>query len=163
MIFHIIGAALGALVHLLAICLKIVYNILKFLHVRLLVLYLAVCGLVQLIFHSFTGREIWFWIGLALCALVTFAAWTLPFRKRGKRRKREEREALEEERTGDAEEEVAAARDGRESPVYPRYYEAEGREGYVFAEYADRYELYRREGNYYILERTDEKPLERRR
>ena len=42
----------------------------------------------------------------------------------------------------------------------PRYYDVAGREGYVFAEYSDRYELYFKGEGGYMLVRTDYKKSE---
>ena len=42
-------------------------------------------------------------------------------------------------------------------PVFPRYFEVEGHAGYLFAEYEDRYELFRRNGGGWDYIRTDYK------
>ena len=141
--FKFLKTILFGIAKLLAFCLKIIYNILKLLKIRVLTLYLVICGLVQLIAHAFSGNEVWFFSGLALCGVVTVAAWifTLSRNKRTKERKKKEQE--EQERAQEERPPVAEQ---------PKYYWVEGHENYYFAEYGDRYELFRRteSGDEYI-------------
>ena len=163
----ILRMAFGAVVHLLVILLKIVYNILAFLKVRLLALYLIVCGILQLAMHPFTGEKAaWFWIGVVICLLATLTAWSWKFRSMRRRKPRYYEEDDDEE--DEPEQEAAVAEEPEPPPKpkparvhYPKYFEAAGHEGYIFAEYSDRYELYRREGDKFSLVRVDEKPLEK--
>ena len=139
---------------LLAFCVKIIYNILKLLKIRVLALYLVVCGFVQLIFHAFDENLVWFILGFALCCLITVTAWIVSF-TRSKRAKARTREPEKEERG----EEKPSAPVSPPAPVreQPRYYWVKGHKDYYFAEYNDRYELFRRteSGDLYI--RTDYK------
>lgn len=159
----ILRKAVGAVVHLLVILLKIVYNILAFLKIRLLALYCIVCGILQLAYHPFSGENAaWFWVGIALCLLATLFAWWRRFHKKQKRKEAERgREAERTAREEPAQEELAVAEAPKPAPArYPRYFDAAGHEGYIFAEYGDRYELYHREGNKLVLVIVDEKSTE---
>lgn len=144
--FTFFKTVFGAICHLLAICLKIVYNILKFLRVRVLSLYLAVCGLLQLAFRLFEGyNAAYFYIGLGACCVVTLLSWIFFIRKRI-RRKRVARDRKPPEETRERLSENARGQE----PLFPRRYAVEGHKDYYFIEYEDRYELY------FIGERGDE-------
>ena len=130
--------------HLLALCCKIAYNILRMLKIRILTLYLAACGAAQLFFNAFAGgKVVWFWTGAALCFGVTVAAWSVFFlkRRRVKERKREHTppDPMPSDEDAPPVDEV-------------RYFTVKGHENFYFAEYADRYELYekRHDGDHYI-------------
>lgn len=138
---------------MLALCLKIAYNILRVLKIRVLTLYLLVCGCAQLFFHAFeNGNALWFWIGFALCCALTAIAWVVSFWRRRRRKARQKPPTEEPEEEAEEQEEVS-------SPPQPtvRYYTVKGHENFYFAEYDDRYELFekRRDGDRYI--RTDYK------
>lgn len=162
------------LYHAIVLIAKIVYGILKFLHIRLLALYVAVCALLSLFFPVSTTGLVYFLVGLGVCVVVTLIGWILAVRRRAEakkraealkrekrekrmRRKRKEEEAPSGEETLTDEAAPAAAPPTIPPPPrYPLYFEVEGHPGYFFAEYADRYELYRRTeggGTEYI--RTD--------
>ena len=140
--------------HLLALCLKIAYNILKALKIRILTLYLAACGCAQWFFRAFDGgNAVWFWTGFALCCALTLTAWAvflLRYRKRAERKRMQEEETEEELPC-----EPVPTEEDQQGGV--RYFTVKGHENFYFAEYDDRYELYekRREGDRYI--RTDYK------
>ena len=155
--FRLLRAACGAAVHLLAIFLKIVYNILKLFRVRLLALYLAVCGLLHLCFHSFAGMGIaYFWVGFAVCCLVTLYGYAGGASERLRRKNALERECCSCEEPAQEEAQCKAAQ-----PPYPLWFAVEGREDFAFAEYRDRYELFRRDGEQWIYVRTDYKKEEK--
>ncbi len=172
-IFQAIGALIALFFRLVATALKVIYRILKFFRIRLLTLYLVVCGLLQLCFHTFEGFAVtYFWIGVAACAAVTLYGWTSRAREKARRRelaRRERGEAEREkrERGNKREERVESTREERasapETPAfmpraqYPQYFEVEGHEGFMFAEYEDRYELFRREASGWTYIRTDYK------
>ncbi len=175
-----LAAGVKAILNLLATGLKIVYNVLKYLRIRLLALYLLVCGLLQLCFGVFDGKAAYFWVGFALCAAVTLAGWGVRLYKRFAKfvpRKRTEEPAEEEEPAAEAPAPMPAPTyspipapgpapapapapmpaPAPPKPSSPRYFEVEGHAGYYFAEYDDRYELYRRTEHGDELLRTDEK------
>ncbi len=166
----LLKAVFGAIYHLLAIAVKIVYNILKLLRVRLLAFYLVVWGFVRLFYGRLPELAVtWFYVGLALCLLVTLLAWCYALHARRKRalasRARKEENAKEENERKEGKEAPAEQsapsqrQDGEEGavpPAYPRYFET-GQEGYLFAEYEDRFELYVRDGEVYRHVRTDKK------
>ncbi len=150
----------------IAFCCKIVYHIFKWLRIRLLVLYLIVCAILQLTLHVFDGKTYLFWIGVAVCLAVTLFAWGL-FLKRKFSGKRVPREMPQK----DTQEENAEpqAQKKEETPQRkplsikknvkerPKYYDVAGRPDYVFAEYADRFELYFKDADGLRLVRTDYK------
>lgn len=144
-----------AILHLLAICLKIVYNVLKIFRIRLLALYLLICGFVQLIWHPIGRDTVWFWVVFGVLCLLTLISWVLWFRnKLGGRSRRVAEIAPARKKTSDFEPPVPQQSERSDEP---RWYEVEGRPDYYFAEYEDRYELYRRtiNGNEHV--RTDYK------
>ena len=158
----ILKTLISSFLHLLAICAKIVYNVLKFLRIRLLALYLLVCGILYLIFGEFSGAyQTLFWVGFAFFLLCTLLAWAKRFHGRGKKKRLEEERDRERERTED---ELAASSFEKEpSPSkkqkkkQPVYYEVEGKPDYIFAEFDDRFELYRRSGDELKIVRVDYK------
>ncbi len=152
-IFSIIFAGIKAVGRVIVFGCKIVYRILKLLRIRLLALYLVACGFCQLFFHAFSGYTLAiFWVGFATCVLISLLSWFLSFRERNKRRKltRLANSPLP------VEEDVLQA-PIPPSPAYPQYYGVEGKKDYMFAEYEDRYELYRQKGRGWILVQTDYK------
>lgn len=176
--FRLLASACNAVAHLLAIILKIVYNILRFFRVRLLALYLASCGIAQLCFRVFSGTfgSAYFWAGFGACCLVTLFCWISSVRARRRRKKakrdlsaeRAEESAPEEDRPPEKKKTRPRFRKEKnegnappEPPVrtvkYPQYYEVEGHADYMFAEYEDRYELFRREASGWSYVRTDYK------
>lgn len=162
-------AGLKAILQLLAFLVRIVYNILKLFKVRLLALYLLVCLFVQIFYHIFDGPfgKAYFYAGLAACILVTLYGWAKPIREAHKRRKLKERDRRLEEEREEKEEEREAQKTQpspapapvpvRAAPQYPQYFDVTGHPDFMFAEYADRYELFRKgtSGLEYI--RTDYK------
>ena len=168
LIFTFLKTAVLSFLRLLGIVCKIVYRALKFLHIRLLTLYVAVCGILAIFLPVFgrTGR-VYFWTGFAVCLLVTLLSWVVTVHKKIMSRPHtlqteesdEEGEAQPQESPAPtaAPEPAPVAAPPQEQVRYPRYFDVEGRAQYFFAEYADRYELYRRttRGAEYI--RTDYK------
>lgn len=161
----IFKTVISAIVHLLALLIKIVYNIFKLLRIRLLALYLIVCGLTELIFRVFHGAyAAVFWAGCVFCVLVTLVSWG-SFLRRKLSRKRVAREARtpndarpsEEVQAEVQEESAQASAPPAQTERVPHYYDVAGAEGYVFAEYEDRYVLYRRTKNGLEYVRTDDK------
>lgn len=169
MILSLLLMLLQFIAQLCYACIKGVYLLLKTLRIRVFALYLCVCGIVQLIWKPFsTGKGLaLFCVGLGVCLLITVCSWISAFRRQSIRRKREE-----EERRARKQEKEAKKRERRlkkqkappaptaEAQVYPTYFEVEGRPGYVFAEYADRYELYYRDQDRMVYIRTDPKKEE---
>lgn len=180
-IFKMLWSGIKALGLLLATGLKIVYNVLKFLRIRVLALYLILCAILQLAFHVFSGNMHWFWIFFAIFACLTATGWYVYLREKFKRESlvreqhtghgappAEEPEAAPEEEPA---QEYAPAPAPTPAPApapaparrparnYPQFFEVEGHEGYYFAEYPDRYELFRRteDGDEHI--RTDFKNI----
>lgn len=147
---------------------KIVYRIFKIFRIRILVLYLAVCAVLQLTLHVFDGKEFIFWIGTAGCIALTLLAWALylkrKFQKPVKRRMPsygKDEVSDETEQTFDEEECAVAAtieqktkrkNHGKERP---KYYNVAGRPDYIFAEYSDRFELFKKSSDGLFLVRTD--------
>lgn len=159
-LLRFLRAGIGAILHLLALFLKIVYNILKFFRVRILALYLTVCGIVQLFFHTFSGwGAAYFWVGFALCALITVYGWVRFFREKNRRDSLDEQDKIvrSEERAEQKAETAAAIPPAAPTAVFPRYFEVEGHAGYMFAEYEDRYELFLRRNGGWDYIRTDYK------
>lgn len=161
---------LKAAMSVILLCLKIVYRILKLLRIRILALYLAVCGIVQLAFHAFDGRIALFWAGFAVCAFLTLVSWVLHVRKRIRgsrlvRTKRDtgeaEEEAKEEPAPEKKREKKHEKKEKKPSAERPKYYDVAGKPDYVFAEFGDRYELYRKDEGGLTLVRTDYKNNER--
>lgn len=166
--------------HFIATCAKVVYTILKIFHIRLLALYLCVCGIVQLIWKPFSGGgALYFWLGTAACLLVTLAGWVYAAHKRKirkreeearKRAEQEEKEREKEEKRLQKEEKRRCKKERKhrkdeppapsENKTYPVYFEVEGHPGYVFAEFEDRYDLYYRSADGLTYVRTDPKSKE---
>lgn len=172
-LFGIVKAAVGAVCRIVGLALKLVYRILAFLHIRLLALYLLVCAVLSLFYPIFTDAIAVFWVGFGLCAAATLLSWFFAAKRALARRprrepaeekpqkggKKREKEPAEEAQEG---QEQPRRRERREKapapkPRYPLYFDVEGHPGYFFAEYADRYELYRREGDGAVYIRTDRK------
>lgn len=150
----ILKAVLTAVFRVAWLICKIVYRILKSLHIRLLVAYAVICALLSIFLPVF--RPPWiagFWTGLGICAAVTAVSWFLVLRRK-LRAPRPVREERKEEKESERAAETAAADAG---PSAPQYFDAEGMPGYFFAEYGDRYELYRRTEEGYVHVRTDYK------
>ncbi len=160
-LFSLIWAAIKAVFGVIALGFKILYHVLRLLRIRLLFLYLVVCGLLQLIFQLFTGyAAIIFWLGLGACVMLTLFAWGLHFYAAAKRKyvrrerreeKRRERRRRRRERQKRNEETLPAAQ------IYPQYFGVEGKPDYMFAEYEDRYELFCRDGGEWKYVKTDYK------
>ncbi|MGN0822336.1 MAG: hypothetical protein ACI4NG_01035 [Candidatus Gallimonas sp.] len=156
---RIVRTALRSAAHLLAFCLKIVYNILKLLKVRLLALYLAACGFLQLCFRAFDGGKVYFFLGLCFFVGLSLFGWLRDLRERRRR------SGAAGKKTEPSEPKGAAREKTRNSAPdeLPRYYEAEGHPGYLFAEYGDRYELFVRSESGWTYLRTDYKQDQRSR
>ena len=169
--FKMLWAGVKAAGLLLATGLKIVYNIIKFLRIRLLALYLVVCAILQLSFGAFDGKSEWFWIFFAICICITAASWYGHYRQKHARERVSRAPNAEPAPTQEpapqpappapepqpvpqpvpqpapepAPQPVPAPPPPPPVPVhYPKFYEVEGHAGYYFLEYADRYELYKR-------------------
>ena len=144
-----------AILHLLALCLKIVYNVLKIFRIRLLALYLFICGIVQLIWHPIGRDTVWFWVVLGALCLLTIISWVLSFKNKFFGRSRRATEIAPAKTENSDLEPPTPEREER--PMEPVWFEVEGRPDYYFAEYEDRYELYHRtpSGNEHV--RTDYK------
>lgn len=157
-ILHAIGAVIGFLFRMLAAFCKILYRILKALHIRLLFLYLVVCGILQLCFRTFDGfASAYFWVGIAACAAVTLYGWTSAARERKRRRELTRRSREERAREKEAVQDNGAQSASVQAKRFPQYFEVEGHEGFMFAEYENRYELFRREADGWTHIRTDYK------
>ncbi len=166
--------------HMLAVICKSLYQILKLLRIRILALYLVVCGIVQLIWGFFSTGDgiLYFWLVFAVCLLITVFSWIYAFRKKSALRKEEKQrqEERRQQRKADNEKnkrDRQLQKDGRkkskqskkllsDAPVnaeqtFPVYFEALGHPGYIFAEYEDRYELYHNENGTLVYLRTDKK------
>ena len=164
--FKLIFSGIKAFFRYLFLGLQFVYRLLKALKMRILALYLIVCGLLQLIFHLFDGKVAFFFVGLALCLLLTLWGW-VRFLKERRMRKRlneatEDGEENEEPDDADAQTEEIEAPAPRQIPTppkrsEPKFYAVEGHPNYYFTEYADRYELYYRSERGYEYIRTDYK------
>lgn len=170
MLLSFISMACSFVAHLIFTCLKVAYTVLKILHIRLLALYLCVCGILQLAFSLFTGENaVYFWLGVACCLFATVVSWSITLRKKraARRRAQEEKRLKREEALAQKEEKRHKKAERRKhdtakgegtQKVYPVYFEAEGHPGYVFAEYEDRYDLFRRsEDGKLVFVRTDPK------
>lgn len=138
-----------------------VYAALKLFRIRILALYLVLCGLVQLIFHWFDGRAYVFWAGLGVCGFITILSWVFFLKRKSSRNRVKRKEVPQEEEIEEEKpQKEKRVRKARRSE-YPKYYDVTGREGYVFAEYSDRYELYFKGEGGYMLVRTDYKKSEK--
>ncbi|MDE6676097.1 MAG: hypothetical protein K2K12_00090 [Clostridia bacterium] len=137
-------------------CCKVVYQILKWLRIRLLALYLVVCGILQLAFHVFDGKTFVFWIGVAVCGCITLMAWVLYVRRKFAKSK-VKRERPHTEEAAKEPQESEPVKEKKKAKERVKYYNVAGREGYVFAEYSDRYELYFEDDSGLTLVRTDYK------
>lgn len=122
----------------------------------MLVLYLVVCGILQLIFHVFDGKAFAFWIGVAVCGFITLMAWVLYFRQKFAKSK-VKRERPHTEETVKEPQARGPVTEKKKDKERVKYYDVAGREGYVFAEYSDRYELYFEGDSGLELVRTDYK------
>lgn len=156
---RLLGMLCGAVLHSLAIFLKIVYNILKILRMRILALYLLVCIILQLCFHLFGGAfgATYFWTGFAVCCLPTLFGWTEGLWERRRRKKLAEREYEIREKREEDTSFMQAEGVFREKVSFPLWFGVEGRPDFAFAEYEDRYELFRREEDKWVYVRTDYK------
>ena len=147
-----------------AVCLvvKLVYRILKYLRIRILTLYLLVCALLSIFLPVFGEWIVYFWVGFALCSALTLGSWLYAIRRMFAARPRSAEERPEQKETQEEPKEEAAAPaptpEHAPPPArYPQYFDVEGAPQYFFAEYADRYELYMRDGDRAVYIRTDYK------
>ena len=139
---------------------KLVYGILKFLRIRLLALYVVVCAILSVFLPVFGAGIVYFWVGFALCCAVTAGSWMYTIWRKISARPRpaEEREGEEEAQQNAPAPQPSAPQPPQPSPPperYPKYFDVEGAPQYFFAEYADRYELYLRDGESAVYIRTD--------
>lgn len=166
LLFGVLKAIVSAVFKVVSLLFKVVYSVLAFLHIRLLALYLAVCALLSLFLPVFGEGIAYFWAGLGVCAAITLVGWFVAARRaldaRPRKPLREETAAAESA----AQPASAAPSQPAPAPVpppqpapqrYPVYYDVEGQPGYFFAEYSDRYELYRRGENGAEYIRSDPK------
>ena len=151
-LLRLIAKGIAAVVHVVVLFLKILYKACAFLRIRLLVLYLIVCGFLALCFHTFTGNMPYFWAGAGICLFFTLLSWGWYLRKR--RLKKASRAAFQAEKE-EPEDPAAAQPEQSRQPVWPRYFDVAGYPGYIYAEYENRYELLRLEEDGYHLVRTD--------
>lgn len=161
-LFGILKAALSAVFRIVALVCKLVYRILRALHIRLLALYVLVCAVCAIFFPVFTDGIAYFWAGFGLCAAVTLVSWILAARRALSAKPRRLPQEAEETAAAEAPAEKRQERQPEQPPAprpvrYPRYFDVEGQPAYFFAEYADRYELYRREEGGAVYVRTDKK------
>lgn len=156
-LLKIVFKAIKLAFRLAKIALKIVYNVLKFLRIRLLALYLIVCALLQASFGIFNEGIFvaYFWVGVLLFLGLTVFSWISHWREKHKRKKLSESAYAAQERSRGWEEEKPPYKPVR--PTYPMYFEVEGRPDYMFAEYEDRYELFVREASGWSYVKTDYK------
>ena len=171
--FGLITTVLQLIWKLISTVFKTVYEVLMFLRLRLLALYLIVCGFVQLFWKVFSqgGNMSYFWLGFALVCAVTVVGWVLAAIRRD-RKNRENKEQENKDREKEQKRRAERKRQRREKrmgkevkspPIasltggFPIYYTAEGHEDYIFAEYEDRYELYRKQDGGFVYVRTDYK------
>ncbi len=179
----LLGILLGIctfIAHLLATVCKALYHVLKVLRIRILTLYLIVCGIVQLIWGCFSTGDgiLYFWLGFTGCVLITVFSWIYAFHKQNARRnaerqqqeakkrqkqldkkkkKIEKRQEKEKQKQNKKSPELLPEAPGTAHQTYPVYFEAAGHPGYIFAEYEDRYELYRQDNGKLVYLRTDKK------
>lgn len=112
----------------------------------LLIVYLAVCGIVQLAsgFFSRTGFNVIFWAGFIIVVFITLFLLLISFGGRiadkvKNRKPSEKREKTPKEK-------------------YPKYFLVDGATDFFMAEYKDRFELYRKgEDGKPVYVRTDKK------
>ena len=157
LLLGLIVGGVKLLLRLFRLVFRFVYGICKLFRIRLLVLYLLTCGIVQWIFSPFHGFGVaYFWAGFATCALVTVYGWARLFQEREKRRQLKKEERKEKKKIKLRKREERA----EETVSYPRYFEVDGYPDYTFAEYEDRYELFVREASGYTYVRTDYKQAE---
>ncbi len=140
----------------------------------MLLFYLVVCGVLQLLFQAFSGLGIAvFWTGFAVCVLFSLTSWGAFLREKLKRKGVARKRQAPREGESGTEEEPSAQTPQRaekprgaekkrraneaDEPVYPQFYAVEGHEGYAFAEYADRYELFFRGADGWVYVKTDYK------
>lgn len=191
-ILGILKAVATAVANAVILVVKLLYGILKFLRLRLLALYVLVCAVLSIFFPVFGAGIVYFWVGFALCCVLTVGSWVFAFRRKIAARPRTVKEAREESQPPPAQQPAPQsyqqpapqpyqqpapqpAPSPYQQPVpqpapspyqqpappprerYPKYFDVEGAPQYFFAEYADRYVLYRRDEEGAVYIRTDYK------
>ena len=227
-ILGILKAVATAVANAVILVVKLLYGILKFLRLRLLALYVLVCAVLSIFFPVFGAGIVYFWVGFALCCVLTVGSWVFAFRRKIAARPRTVKEAREESQPPPAQQpapqsyqqpapQPAPSPDQQPAPQpapspyqqpapqpapqsyqqpapqpyqqpapqpapspyqqpvpqpapspyqqpappprerYPKYFDVEGAPQYFFAEYADRYVLYRRDEEGAVYIRTDYK------
>ncbi len=156
----ILSAILRLFVKGVVAAVKIVYRLLKALRIRALTLYLCVCGILQLVFGLFSMTEfmmIYFWFGFIVCLMISLIGWLFALRAQRLRRSeaRKRKKADQEEKKRILRERMEDKQRSVKQQTYPVYYAVAGHEDYIFAEYTDRYELYRKENGRLVYLRTD--------
>lgn len=156
-LLKIVFKAIKLAFRLAKIALKIVYNVLKFLRIRLLALYLIVCALLQASFGIFNEGIFvaYFWVGVLLFLGLTVFGWTSRWREKRKHKSLAESARAARADSGEWEERKPPYKPVQ--PTYPMYFEVAGRPDYMFAEYEDRYELFVREASGWSYVKTDYK------
>lgn len=167
----ILKAVFLAVWNAVCLALKLVYKILRFLRIRILTLYVLVCAILSVFLPVFGEGIVYFWVGFALCCAITVGSWLYAASRKFAARPRRAGETVAQNTEPKAEQqaEPSAAPAPTPSPIpapaptpapaerYPKYFDVEGAPQYFFAEYADRYELYMRDGDKAIYIRTDNK------
>ena len=106
----------------------------------------------------FGAGIVYFWVGFALCCTLTVGSWAYAVRRKlAARPRRAEEEPEERQAEEQKEAEPCPAPVPAPPERYPKYFDVEGAPQYFFAEYADRYELYMRDGDRAVYIRTDYK------
>lgn len=165
MFLRFIKAIINALVWFLSKIFFIAVKAINFLHLWLILIYLAACGIIQLIFQIFSKDQyfVWFIIGLVVCFVITCYSFIFKAKRQGnKQDKKEERQDVKQKKKSDLKknnshkyEHVDFA--SQEEFSYPLYYKVAGNEDFLMAEFADRYELYLEKDGKFQYVRTDYK------
>lgn len=100
---------------------------------------------------------IYFWFGFIVCLLISLIGWLHALRTQRLRRSeaRKRKKADQEEKKRILHERMKDKQRPIKQQTYPVYYTVAGHEDYIFAEYTDRYELYRKENGQLVYLRTD--------
>lgn len=164
MFLRFIKAIINALIWFIKKIFFMAVKAINFLHLWLILIYLAVCGIIQLIFKIFSGDQyfIWFIIGLAVCFVITCYSFIFKAqRKKNKQKQKDEKQDAEPKKSDSQKSKSHNYEqidfESQEEFSYPLYYKVAGNEDFLMAEFADRYELYLEKDGKFQYVRTDYK------
>lgn len=164
MFFRLLKATANAIVWLIKKVFSLLFHLINKCRLWLILCYLAVCGIVQLIWRIFDDRNVLLLFFVVFFILLLITGYSFFFSFKRKRKKKRDKKGAEQKRNTPSVEPEAdepSTIQPRQITVdevnYPRYYRIADNEDFVMAEYRDRYELYRVVNGEKLYIRTDYK------